>query len=271
MLNAARGNAGGPAAFKDAQVQEVNNAVVVTLPDGSLMRFRKIEAGSFLQGSPADEVGRDPDESPQREVTISKSFYLGVTEVTQRQWIALGGNNPSAFQQPDPTGGDPLERPVESVSWQECLSYAKRLGERCSGKFRLPTEAEWEYACRAGTKTRFAYGEAPQRWMSYRHAWVNNNSEATTHPVAQKPANPWGIYDLHGSVWEWCSDYYGPYSATPAADPHGPINGTSRVFRGGSWFDLPPSCRSANRHRHAPNRRYTAIGLRLIYEAEEQP
>lgn len=226
------------------------------------MQFSWIEAGSFLMGSAASEQMRDDDEGPQRKVEISKGFYLGTFEVTQRQWQAVLGSNPSAFQQ----GDAPETRPVEHVSWNDCARFLDRLSKLGVGRFRFPTEAEWEYACRAGTTSRFYWGDIEEDWEAYQHAWTNSRSFATTHPVGTKPANPWGLHDMSGNVWEWCSDWYGPYPKSGETDPTGPAVGKGKVFRGGSYYDFPHSLRSANRHRHKPNENYTAIGLRVVWE-----
>ncbi len=222
-----------------------------------------IAPGSHRRGSPADESDRGADEGPTHEVTLSRGFFLGREEVTQRQWVAVMGTNPSVFRQPV-ADEDPLERPVDSVSWDDVMQFIDRLnasGIDTSGlgRFRLPTEAEWEFAARAGTTTPYPWNDDV-----HRHAWANSRSFARTHPVGRKPANAWGLHDMHGNVWEWCSDWYGPYAADPAVDPTGPAGGRERVFRGGSWYDFAPALRSANRHRHPPDNRYTTIGLRLV-------
>ena len=236
----------------------------LALPGGVEAQFVWIPPGTYLRGSPADEPDRDADEGPQHEVTLTRGYYLGREEVTQRQWLAVMGANPSVFRQPA-AGEDPLDRPVESVSWEDAMRFIDRLNALGLGRFRLPTEAEWEYAARAGTTT-------PHPWSSdaHRYAWANSRSFARTHPVGRKPPNPWGLHDMHGNVWEWCSDWYGPYPAGPVVDPTGPATGRERVFRGGSWYDFPSVLRSANRHRHAPDGRYTAVGLRLALDAANE-
>jgi formylglycine-generating enzyme required for sulfatase activity len=192
---------------------------------------------------------------------------LGVHEVTQAQWSAVMGHNPAVFKR----GSDAPQRPVESVSWLDCQQFIARLNALQRGIFRLPFEAEWEYAARAGTTTRFPWGDDAKDWETHSHAWANSRSYAISHPVGQKPPNAWGLHDMHGNVWEWCGDWYGPYSAGPARDPGGPTEGRERVFRGGSWYDFPVSLRSANRHRHVPHGRYPAVGLRLVWVKEERP
>ncbi|MBL8228343.1 MAG: SUMF1/EgtB/PvdO family nonheme iron enzyme [Bryobacterales bacterium] len=237
----------------------------IALKNASAIRFRYIPPGSYLRGSPASEAGRDRDEV-QHRVTITRGFYMAVHEVTQEQWRGLMGSNPAVFQQPV-EGEDPLQRPVEFVSWNDCQRFLAKLNALGEGRFRLPTEAEWEYAARAGSQTRFWWGDGVRDSDNQKHAWANSRSYATTHPVGMKPSNAWGLFDMSGNVWEWCSDWYGPYPEGDQVDPKGPPQGKERVFRGGSYYDFPVSLRSANRHRHAPEARYTAIGLRLVLEA----
>lgn len=236
----------------------------IALPGGVEARFVWIAPGSYRRGSAADEPDRGADEGPAHEVTLTRGFFMGREEVTQRQWVAVMGTNPSVFRQPV-ADEDPLDRPVDSVSWNDAQQFIERLnadGLRADGRgrFRLPTEAEWEFAARAGTTT-------PYPWTGdvHRHAWANSRSFARTHPVGQKPANPWGLYDMHGNVWEWCSDWYGPYAAAPAVDPTGPAAGDGRVIRGGSWFNEPEALRSANRLRHPVDSRQTNLGLRVLW------
>jgi formylglycine-generating enzyme required for sulfatase activity len=235
----------------------------VELPGGVKLEVRWIAPGKYLRGSPEAEPGRDRDESPQHEVTLTRGFYLGTYEVTQEQWVAVMGANPSVFRQGKPE--DARQRPVDSVSWQDTQRFLERLNALGLGKFRLPSEAEWEYAARAGTAT-------PYYWTGdrvHQNAWANSRSFATTQPAGKKPPNPWGLHDMAGNVWEWCSDWYGPYPNGAATDPAGPATGRERVFRGGSWYDFPVSLRSANRHRHAPDERYPAIGFRVAMEEGE--
>ncbi len=239
----------------------------VLLPGGVPLRFVWIGPGTYWRGSTETEAGRDRDEGPRHEVTLTRGFFLGVFEVTQAQWQAVTGGNPAVFKR----GPEAAPRPVESVSWEDCQVFITRLNALRLGIFRLPTEAEWEYAARAGSTTRFPWGDDAKEWETYAHAWANSRSFAITHPVGQKPPNAWGLYDMHGNVWEWCSDWYGPYAAGSWRDPAGPAEGRERVFRGGSWYDFPVSLRSANRHRHEAAGRYTAVGLRLVLIPEDRP
>ncbi len=235
---------------------------VLSLPGGHSMAFRWVPPGTFERGSPESEAGRDADEGPVHRVTLTRGFYLGTFEVTQAQWLAVIGQNPAVFQQ----GDEPLQRPVESVSWQEASRFLARLNTLGRGKFRLPTEAEWEYAARAGSSTRYPWGDSPRDYEVYSFAWVNSRSYGSTQPVGKKPPNAWGLHDMVGNAWEWCADWYGPYAAGPQVDPQGPASGTEKIFRGGSWYDFPVSLRVANRHRHRPDGRYSAIGFRVLWE-----
>jgi len=214
------------------------------------MTFVRIPAGSFVMGSPETEPGRDSDET-QHRVTLTRAFYLQVTEVTQGQWRAVMGNSPSRF------GGCGDGCPVERVSWKDCQEFARRLnGKEGTTRYRLPTEAEWEYACRSGTAGPY-YDELD------RTGWHGGNSGGGTKPVALKAPSAWGLYDMHGNVWEWCLDWYGNYPAGSVTDPEGPPAGSSHVCRGSSWSDRPRFCRSANRGRNGPSHRGDGLGFRL--------
>jgi formylglycine-generating enzyme required for sulfatase activity len=228
------------------------------LTDSLPLLMKRIPVGRFVMGSPEDEQGRDRDESPQREIAITQDFYLGVYEVSQAQWQAVMGENPAMFQHKP----EHLQYPVEYVSWSDCQRFIARLNELGIGRFRLPTETEWEYAARAGTTTRFYWGDDPGEKLCHQYGWMNSRSMSQPQPVGQKKPNPWGLYDMSGNVWEWCSDSYGPYGGVP-------VNDTLKVFRGGSWYDFPKSQRSANRHKHGINGHYTAIGLRLAMDPQE--
>jgi formylglycine-generating enzyme required for sulfatase activity len=235
---------------------------VVTLAEGLTFTFVEVPAGSFVMGSPAGEMGRANDEAPQREVTLSKAYWIGKVEVTQAQWLEVMKGNPSTFRD----YGASSVHPVDSVSWLDAQEFLARLGARGVGRFRLPTEAEWEYAARAGTTARFPWGEDDGFRSLAEHAWFYPRAEGRSHPVGTKRPNGWGLYDMFGGVWEWCADWYGPYSTGAAVDPQGPVEGTHRCIRGGSWFNEAEALRSANRHRHLPDSRQTNIGLRLVWE-----
>jgi len=203
-----------------------HSSLTFDLGKGVTMKLVRIPRGKFMMGSPDSEQDRHPDEGPQHEVTISKPFYLGLTEVTQTQYQAVMGANPSQFKGPT--------NPVESVSWDDAVLFCRKLSEKTGKTFRLPTEAEWEYACRAGTRTRFSFGDSESILGDY--AWWGGNSGGKTHPVAQKKPNAWGLYDMVGNVWEWCADWYGTYSSGASTDPQGNIPDGHRVVRGGSWW-----------------------------------
>ena len=225
-----------------------------------------LPAGKFRMGS----TSGDSDESPVHEVTLTEPFLLGKTEVTQAQWKAVMGTSPSHFV------GD--DRPVESVSWTECEEFCHRLTEkeRRSGvlpegwKYSLPTEAQWEYACRAGTTTAYSFGDSSSRLSDY--AWLNGNSGDRTHPVGGKQANPWGFHDMHGNVREWCLDWYDSefYGSSEASvDPTGPSSGSYRVARGGGCYSGASYLRSADRDGDAPGRRNRYLGFRLAMVPSE--
>jgi formylglycine-generating enzyme required for sulfatase activity len=224
-----------------------------------------IPPGSFRMGSPTNEVDRGDDEGPQMAVTISQGFWMGRFEVTQGEYQAVMGRNPSGLK------GD-LKRPVEQVSWDDAVAYCAALTqqERTAGRiainsvFRLPTEAEWDYGCRAWTSTRFSYGDDPGYTNLTNYAWYDGNSDSTTHPVGQKLPNPWGLYDMHGNVLEWCQDWYGAYPGGSAIDPQGPAAGVSRVIRGGGWSFTARYCRSAVRNFNRPGSGRTLVGFRVL-------
>ena len=220
--------------------------------------------GTFMMGSPESEEARFEDET-QHEVTISKDYYLGVHEVTQAQYEKVMGTKPSYFQG-DEIKGSSTNNPVESVSWLDAVEFCKKLSdlpeEKAAGRvYRLPTEAEWEYACRAGSKSAYSFGESSKSLGDY--AWFDGNSNNQTHPVGEKKANAWGLYDMHGNVWEWCSDWYGEYPNGAVSDPVGPREGSDRVNRGGGWYNEAANCRSAIRHGIDPSFRFHFIGFRV--------
>ena len=220
------------------------------------MKLALIPAGKFTMGSPDSEKDRSSDEGPQREVTISKAFYMGVYTVTQEQYEQIMGKNPSHFKG--------AQNPVEQVSWDDAVEFCKKLSQKAGKTVSLPTEAQWEYACRAGSKTRFSYGDDDDYGKLGDYAWYSKNSDGKTHAVGQKKPNDFGLYDMHGNVWQWCSDWYvESYANANKTDPTGPASGSSRVLRGGSWYDYPDVCRSAHRLRCAPVIRNYVIGFRV--------
>ena len=226
----------------------------IRLPDGVEMRFRWCPPGTFMMGSPSTErqnYYEEMEDETQHQVTLTKGFWMGETTVTQRQWQSVMGSNPSYFQ-----GAD---HPVEKVSWDDCQGFIQQVNRRMGGAIRLPTEAEWEYACRAGTTTPYG-GTGNLDEMGW-------NSGSPTHPVAQMKPNAWGLYDMHGNVWEWCADWWGDYPTGNVTDPVGPSSGASRVVRGGGWNGSAWACRSAYRYGHYPFTRTSYIGLRLLCSA----
>jgi formylglycine-generating enzyme required for sulfatase activity/serine/threonine protein kinase len=243
------------------------------------MTFVYIKPGTFMMGSPESEKGRYDDER-QYKVTLTKGYYMQTTEVTQGQWQAVMGNNPSSFEYCGETC------PVEKVSWEDIQEFIKKLNQRDSNyQYRLPTEAEWEYAARAGSRTAFANGGinelecgrdsnlSTMGWYCgnagvdykgcYDDSIYGGSKCAGPHPVAQKEPNVWGLYDMHGNVWEWCQDRYGDYPTGSVTDPQGPSSGAARVLRGGSWYYDAGGCRSADRSRGGPGLRDFSDGFRL--------
>jgi len=218
--------------------------------------FILIPAGTFVTGSPEGEAGRFDNETPH-PVTVSRPFYLQTTEVTQGQWKRVMGKAPSHFG----SCGD--DCPVEQVSWYDVQQFIRKLN-RMEGtdRYRLPTEAQWEYAARAGTTASFHAGDSDEDLS--RVGWWIGNSGFKTHPVGRKASNAWGLYDMHGNVWEWVQDWYGSYPAGPVTDPEGPPAGSYRVIRGGSWSSSAGLCRSAFRISGDPVGRISALGFRLV-------
>jgi formylglycine-generating enzyme required for sulfatase activity len=223
--------------------------------------FVLLPAGTFTMGSPSDEPSRATDEGPQHQVTLTQPFYMQTTEVTQDQWAAVMGSNPSYFS------GCPT-CPVEGVTWNDVQTFITEMNKRGEGIYSLPTEAEWEYAARAGSTTAFYNGGITEAGAGYDPnlnaiGWYTYNSGDRTHPVAQKAPNAWDLYDMSGNVYEWCLDWYGSYPSGSVTDPRGPASGSWRVFRGGSWYSGAKYCRSAYRGA-APDDRYRNVGFRLL-------
>jgi formylglycine-generating enzyme required for sulfatase activity len=265
---------GSPSYFKLRLKKSVPQIETVTNSVG--MALRLIPAGGFVMGSPEPGFDTHADETPQHRVQITRAFYLGATEVTQGQYKAVTGQNPSHFKGPD-------DLPVEKVSWIDAVKYCNALSRaeglplyyKADGPnlvvpdwkgtgYRLPTEAEWEYACRAGSPTLFNFGDDPARLGG--SAWFRDNSGDQTHPVGQKPSNAFGLFDMHGNVFEWCSDGYDPgfYARSQEADPVCPLPpGSLRVMRGGCWVDFPLVTRSAHRGRSPQGNRSNLLGFRV--------
>jgi formylglycine-generating enzyme required for sulfatase activity len=215
------------------------------------MKFTLIPAGEFYMGSEESD-----DEKPVHKVKINNSFYLGTYPVTQREWKAVMRRNPSLFK------GDDL--PVENVSWDNVQEFIKKLNEKeGTDKYRLPSEAEWEYACRAGTTTRYSFGDEKSELGDY--AWYYDNSGRNTHPVGQKKPNSWGFYDMHGNVEEWVQDmWHDSYDGAPTDGSSWESDGASRVIRGSCWASFAWSCRSTHRSRYVPRYHGLNLGFRLL-------
>ncbi len=227
------------------------------------MRFNYIKPGTFQMGSLYGSV----DEGPVHEVTISKGFYIQTTELTKGQWY-------SVIKSPDWEDVDILiespNSPLENVSWEDAQVFIDKLNQKSKRKYRLPTEAEWEYACRAGSKTEYSFGNSKDL-SSF--AWYEQNvyyeGKNKAQLAGQKEPNAWGLYDMHGNVWEWCQDWFGGYQLGFATDPTGSESGHYRVLRGGSWESFADHCRSANRGIALPDDNVISYGFRLVFVPEK--
>ena len=215
------------------------------------MKLVLIPAGTFLMGSPAMEKGREKNEGPQRQVTISKFLYVGIYEVTQSQWRAVMGTEPWSGNKYAQSGAN---NAASYISWNDASKFCELLSKKTGKKVSLPTEAQWEYTCRAGSKTAYCFGDDASKLGDY--AWYRGNTwdkdEKYAHPVGQKKPNDWGLYDMHGNVFEWCEDWY--------------ETGKSRVLRGGCWGFNPGLCRSALRNRNSPDFRSYSFGFRVALD-----
>ncbi|MBN83995.1 MAG: hypothetical protein CMJ70_28040 [Planctomycetaceae bacterium] len=220
-----------------------------------------IPAGEFLMGSPETEPGRLGNEV-QHQVTLTKPFLLGVHEVTQGQWQAVMGTTPWKGKVLFKEGDD---YPATYVNWDDVVEFCRKLSEKEGLEYRLPTAAQWEYACRAGTTTAYSFGDNDSELGEY--AWYTENTrdagQKYAHTVGRKKPNRWGLYDMHGNVWEWCSDWYGAYPSGDATDPTGPNSGSRRVLRGGSWSSLAGFWRSSLRYGRRPSSRGNRVGFRV--------
>jgi formylglycine-generating enzyme required for sulfatase activity len=248
------------------------------------MKLVLIPKGTFMMGSPPDEKGSEDNER-RHEVTISRDYHLGMHEVTQAQYKQIMGKNPSHFQGDRVAERHPETRrvvkdvdsanhPVEQVSWSDAVEFCQRLSalpeEKKAGRvYRLPTEAEWEYACRAGSQMAYSFGSDEKSLVNI--GWYNSNSKGITHAVGLKKANAWGLYDMHGNVFEWCADWYGEYPKGSATDPRGPEDGSYRVDRGGGWYNVAVGCRSANRCGDGPSDRFLFLGFRVALSSSGIP
>lgn len=236
------------------RLNATSGKMLITLPTGQSFTMIYVEGGSFVMGCTSEQSYCYNDERPTHRVMLD-SYYIGETEVTQELWRAVMGDNPSHFR------GDETKLPVEMVSWYDCQDFIRKLNQITGKNFRLPTEAEWEYAARGGKKSK-----------SYKYSGSNTidnvawYSGVQTHDVKTKQANELGIYDMSGNVWEWCQDWYGSgyYANSPQANPTGPSSGSCRVLRGGSWINRARYCRVAYRYNGTPSSRSSSIGFRLI-------
>ena len=248
---------GGAPAAKTEEVadaaRKTGDVKIITLPGGAKMEMIWCGPGTFMMGSPSTEAGRFDDETIH-PVKLTKGFWLGKYEVTQAQWESVMGGNRSRFKGPD--------RPVDSVSWEDCQSFIRKANVALGGVARLPTEAEWEYACRAGSGAAIS-GNGHLGDM----AWYDGNSDSQTHAVGKNQANAWGFYDMHGNVLEWCFDWFAKTDGQ-AVDPKGPPNGSFKVLRGGCWFFYERDCRSAYRLKRDPGIRNCIFGFRLACSEE---
>jgi formylglycine-generating enzyme required for sulfatase activity len=238
-------------------IEENTSKISSVIPNE--IKFVTISAGKLTMGSPIGEAGRNPDEEQKHEVNITKPFELGIFPVTQRQWKAVMGYNPSHFRGED--------RPVESVTWYDVQAFIRKLNKiEGADRYRLPTEAEWEYACRAGTITRYSFGDDDSELGEY--GWYDKNSGSETHIVGRMKHNNWSLYDMHGNVSEWCQDVYTPDYNLPPPNVGELENESSqyRVRRGGAWGRDASSCRSAARDKDLPDFSRDALGFRLVRE-----
>ena len=240
------------------------------LGGGVAMDFRLLSAGTFRMGSPPEQRDRDSDEGPPRPITLSRPVYLGVHEVTQKQYRAVMGENPSKHVA--------ANRPVDSVTWPQAVAFCRAMSKRTGRCVRLPTEAEWEYACRAGSNARFSFGDDEAQLHRFGNYYdrkhpnyddvLADDGHARAAPVGSYRPNAWGFCDMHGNVFEWCYDWYTPtYPADQTTDPVGAPAGAYRATRGGSWASPSWKCRSAYRNRFTGDGRYNdQIGLRVVVD-----
>lgn len=254
--------------FVDASAPATDRRFYRAVVQNSPTNMVFIRPSTFLMGSPTNDLVSSVDERPQTTVIISRGFWIGKYEVTQGEYVSIMNTNPSFFP------GD-LSRPVSSVSWQDATNYCAKLTQQelAAGRipagtaYRLPTEAEWEYAARAGTSTRYSYGDDPDFSSLTNYAWYSANANLTVHPVGQKLPNPWGLYDTEGNVWEWCLDWYGALPGGVQVDPTGPSSNSIglKVMRGGAYDYFEANCRSSARlFFGAPSLTDTDLGFRVV-------
>jgi formylglycine-generating enzyme required for sulfatase activity len=243
-----------------------------TLPGLKLVRI-PAHGKTFTMGSPKTEASRWNSEA-EHEVTFTADYYLGVTHVTRSQFAAFVKDE--SYQTKAEKAGEEItwrnpgfeqteDHPVVWVSWNDAMAFCKWLSHKDGREYRLPTEAQWEYACRAGTKTAYCFGDDPKKLGHY--AWFDDNSQGATHAVGMKKPNLWGLHDMHGNAWQWCADWSAKYPKGAVTDPQGPKEGSDRVFRGGSWSYSSRYCRSAFRFGHEPEVCDNGLGFRLSVPA----
>ena len=247
----------------DHKTKDPPKELTVDLGKGVKLELVLVPAGEFMMGSPESDKDAFSDERPQHRVRITKAFYLGKYEVTGEQWKAVMGTNPGSSKG--------SRHAVDQVTWEDCQTFLGKLNAKVeSGKFQLPSEAQWEYACRAGSTTKYFFGDDPAQLGDY--AWYEKNSGGKAHAVGEKKPNAWGLYDMHGNSWEWCADWYegGYYAKSPVDDPRGPLTGLGHVGRGGGRTAIARLCRSAVRYNFAPNYSDYNLGLRVACAAADQ-
>jgi formylglycine-generating enzyme required for sulfatase activity len=241
-----------------------NPETTVGLPGGATMKFVWIEPGTFLMGSAPSGADQGSDEEPRHEVTLSRGFWLGKYEVTQGQWEAVTGAAPWSGR--DWVQAD-ASRPAVCISWTDVQAFADRLSRAGGAAYRMPTEAEWEYACRAGTTARWSFGDSQGPMAD--HAWYHGNAWTAgleqAQPVGRKLPNPWGLHDMHGNVYEWVQDWYGVYAAGAQSDPRGPTWGDRRVLRGGGFAGSAMGARAALRACGLSDYQASFLGARIVW------
>ena len=242
------------ASSSSSSVSFGGNTISIPVKNGISIDMVKVEAGTFMMGATSEMKKPYTDEKPVHQVTLTNDYYMGKYEVTQALWQAVMGSNPSKFKS--------RNLPVEQVSWDDCQEFINKLNSITGRRFRLPTEAEWEYAARGGKKSK-GYQYSGSSKMS-EVAWYTANSGSKTHPVGKKQANELGLYDMTGNVLEWCQDWYGSYVSSSQTNPTGAFSGFFRVFRGGSWYGNAGNCRSSCRDSYNPDNRNFDLGLRLV-------
>ncbi|MGC6547957.1 MAG: formylglycine-generating enzyme family protein [Rubripirellula sp.] len=256
--------------ISEEELKEISARIRQTEPitNSIGMKLKQIPAGTFLMGIGDDELmsfGVSSSPSSGHRVTLTKPFLLGVYEVTQEQYEKVMGTNPSHFEG--------KQHPIESVSWDDATEFCRKLSvlpeEKAAGRtYRLPTEAEWEYACRAGTTTAYSFGDHEFQLDNY--AWYGNKGKKSSHPVGEKKPNPWGLFDMHGNVWEWCQDWYDYLPDGSVTDPEGPSSGSRRVYRGGGWHYPAGNCKSFYRRKWMPAEGLKFVGFRVAVNANSE-